>query len=634
MTTGTEQRLGDISNRHNKTVMSRSIQGILLKDNFDDSEQWDDALNTKIFTDNDSDANHITTVDSSNSRVKMDGDTTAGSSRISTKKKFGKFTVIRAELTTTTLTPNAAGSVYASIRLIENSTRFIQFGALEDGATIDSYAVARFRDSTESSTQEKDFAPGATDAASRHYKIILTDNQAHFYTRAGASGPWTYHGQIGIEDIEKFNVELMVETEAATDVYANVFWGSFQISTLDFNLMEDLQDQLETSEATAGFFGIFSGAPVGEHENSIFWFHPTAQGDGSGTTALNAAAGADDNPATFGTASKDQVFFYLSGNYDFSGATTGLTASVIGIHYYGLGMMGSAGASSTVVNSNGSATGVISVSASHNEVAGFFSNEATNTVEFLVVTASGGLYRNNQLDGAMENGFGLTNASHSTIRDNFILNCTNDGIELAGNTNQCRVFNNQTLSVGDIGISLNGDNVDQNFIKWNDINGEASDTTTGISIISGDNNFIDYNSIGQCANISSDSGSNNYWGQYNSFDEITGSFNIVAGDTTSETNKITAQDLPASGKYAIQLDIQSLDTANEGSNIDFFAFTKIDNTNLRKVGTTRFIEGTDSIMGPIEFHAKGGDSVFQLASQVSTAVTGDRAVPFKIVKVT
>lgn len=633
MTTGAEQLLGGIEDHHTNTVLGRTRQGVLFIDFFDDDEQFSNARNSNLWNSNDTDANHVTSFSSSSSRVEQDGDTTAGSSRLTSVRKFGRNSVFRARLTNTTSTPNAAGSVYARMRLRQNDDLFVSFGQMDDGGgSPNDLAFVEFKDTSESSAQTKAFSGGATSANPLWYKIIYVKDVMTFYTRSGESGPWTRHGQISIVSMDRFNFELMTTTEAAADAYVDVFWEQAQVTTLDYDLLQDIQDQLEISEATAGTFGVLGGGfPVGEHVRSVFWFSPTAKGDGSATSAANAAAGAFNDPATYATTQQDDVFLYLQGAYNFSGAVGGLAVGVARLSLFGLG-----GNACGITNGNGAATAVITVTSVDSiEISGFRCNESTTTVEGIVLTTGADFcyIHDNFFTAAMENGVTIASSVSNQIINNHFSAITNDGVEISGSSSKNKISGNEFVSVADVAISLNGDSVDQNFVRDNIINGDAGDTTTGISITSGDANSITGNTILQCANVMSDSGSNNGWVN-NSFDEITGSFNIVAGDSTNETAKISTQDLPTSGKFAIQLDVQTLDTANDGNNIDFFAFTKIDNTTLRKVGTTRFIEGTDSVMGPIEFHSKGGDSVFQLSSQVSTAVTGDRAVPWKIIQVT
>lgn len=632
MTTEEAVKIGDRKNMYSKTLFGRTLQGIMIQDDFSDTEEFSNLLDTNIFSDEDSDSNHTSVIVSASSRVEQDGSTSIGSSRITSVDKFGKNVVCLAKLTVTTHAANAAGSVGSFIRLQQNSSRFVKFGAFTDGSgSPDSYALVKFQDSGESSEQTLDFTPGAVDAIARWYAVEFTENHMRFYTREGDSGAWTKHGQLSVTGIDKFDVSLLTETENASDSYTDIFWSSFNVMTLDHWKLEQLEDQLELSEATAGSFGLMTGMPTGEFNRKVFWVDvddgvDTQDGKTFGTARLTIDAGYN-----LLTAQKDEVLL-VAGNAvtDESANTAGVEADAQNTHIFALDQ-----GTVQVSNSNGAATACFTISADSVEISGFQSSEGTNTVEFIVSSSSNySVIHDNIIHDGLENAVHLDGSGvFSRVYNNQIGDCTNDGIEVEGT--DAKIYGNVIHNVGDIGIHLSAGTAHDNFIYNNIINGGASTTTTGITIASGaDDNHIDWNSITQCSNVMSDSGTNNGWGQYNSFDEITGSFNIVAGDSTNETNKITAQDLPASGKYAIQLDIQTLDTANEGSNIDFFAFTKIDNTNLRKVGTTRFIEGVDSIMGPIEFHAKGGDSVFQLASQVSTAVTGDRAVPFKIVKVT
>lgn len=622
-----EIKIGDRKNMYSKTLFGRTLQGIMIQDDFADAEEFNNALDTNIWTDQDSDANFTSLPATASSRLEQDGSTTAGSARVTTVDKFSKNIVVKAKLLTTTFAVNAAGSIGAFIRLQQNSSRFVKWGSFEDGSgSPNSTGVIRFQDSGESSQQTINLSLGNVDAIERWYAIEVTEDHMRFYTREGDSGAWTLRRQLSVTGIDKFDVSLITETESASDSFTDIFWSSFSVVTLDYWKLEILEDKLDFASTGGGNWGIFSGMPVSEATRGVFWVD---DGGAAGNDGLTDATAIDtiDAAIALTTANRDDVILVKPGAYDEATAAIGITVDKAGIHIFGVGQ-----GLVTVENSNGSATIVMQIQSHDCEVAGLQFIEATNTVENIWMTgADDAFIHDNTFIANAQTGIGMQGTNRAIIQNNEISGVEQQGILVEGTTTGVRIVGNQIFDAQSAGIFLNGDGVDGNFVWDNIINGSGN-TTTGISIALGDNNMVVGGFVGQCTNIMADTGSANVW--HIDFDEITGSFNIVAGDSTNETNKITAQDLPASGKYAIQLDISSLDTANEGSNIDFFAFTKIDNTNLRKVGTTRFIEGTDSIMGPIEFHAKGGDSVFQLASQVSTAVTGDRAVPFKIVKVT
>lgn len=403
-------------------------------------------------------------------------------------------------------------------------------------------------------------------------------------------------------------------------------------------------DMVEEYLATLGNFGIFPGMPTAEHERSVWWLKPTGTGDADATTAANAATGAYNNIATYGTVNKDDVFFYLGTGaiYDFNGGTTGLLVDVGGVSIFGLGGLGT-----QCVNSNGSAISVIYMSVSNATVAGFYIAEATASCEGILVESAGvasiyGCYiHDNNFVGAMENAIhinhpGTGSIKYCTVSDNTIWDCTNDGIELSGSDVMYNtIAGNRIYNVGDNAINLNGDDVDGNWVIDNRVNGGAGITTYGITVTLGDNNKISGNEMGELGTAPIlDSGSNNSWPK-NQADEYTGNFNRTVANGVSEiVTDVQNLDLWTSGRFVIELDINALDAANEGGLIQAWAFTKTDGTNYRKGKGEAFLEGVDvQDRMEIEFSTKGGDSVFQLGFQTSIAVTANRIVYWRITQV-
>jgi len=375
-----------------------------------------------------------------------------------------------------------------------------------------------------------------------------------------------------------------------------------------------------------GKYGNFLGVPVANSSRSVFFVAASAAGDEDGSTEDDALEGTATVITENGTDAAGDIFVFVSDAFDFDGAVGGLAVSIDSVKVLGLG-----GTQTTAVNSSGTATAIMTVTADDVQISGWWSSEATTTVEFCVTSTGaevGLIFSHNILVGAMENGLHITATDYCVVEHNLFSGMTNDGIEIDGNAILNTVRHNQFYNVTDIAISLTGDAVDRNFIGPDNV---INNCGTGISILLGDNNIVRGGFIGKCTTVMIDTGSDNVWDI--DFDEITGSFNLLAADSTNETNKITNQDLPKTGKYAIQLDVTTLETEGTGTVLTSTAFTKIDNTNLRKVGLDTYVEGTDTIHPVIEFHAKGGDSVFQLATQLSIAVVATRATPYKILPI-
>jgi len=128
-------------------------------------------------------------------------------------------------------------------------------------------------------------------------------------------------------------------------------------------------------------------------------------------------------------------------------------------------------------------------------------------------------------------------------------------------------------------------------------------------------------------------GSNNYFGPNNSADSLSGSYNrTVANGTSLIATNVTNIDLWASGKYEMQWDLSTLVTAGEGGNVDGYIYSKVITTFIIR-GVDRMIIGTDVVHPTCEKGFVGGDSQLQEGLQCSVAVTANRLVGWRIVKV-
>jgi hypothetical protein len=198
------------------------------------------------------------------------------------------------------------------------------------------------------------------------------------------------------------------------------------------------------------------------------------------------------------TADNDDQIVVLPGAYDENANTGGVVVDVAGITIRGVQPTADQQVT-TVVNSNGSATAVFTVSANNVTIQDLAIIETTATVEGIVSSGSYCLFQDLQLSGAMENGIHLAAATQNTIKDCNIFGQTNDGIEISGASIHNIVDGGLIGLAGDNGVHFNGDGADQNVVRNIEILG-AGTTTNGIHINGGDNNMINGNTeINNCA---------------------------------------------------------------------------------------------------------------------------------------
>lgn len=383
-------------------------------------------------------------------------------------------------------------------------------------------------------------------------------------------------------------------------------------------------DDVEEFLSTLGSFGIFPGMGAAEHIREFYWVDSVNGSDANDGSTGALAKATIDAAIALTTANQDDIILVLKGDYNENVNTGGVLADVAGIHLFGLGQR-----LCTVDNSNGAATAVFTVSAANVEIAGFFIDEQTASVEGIKSTVALAhlAIHDNYLVGNMENGISGT-LSFSYIYGNEINAGTNDGIELTGSCVGCRIFNNQIYSCGDNGIHINSDDGDTNFIYDNTINGDSGDTDFAISITLGDNNKVSGNTMGELATWPIlDSGSSNIWVN-NHADVGTGSFTRVNGDGVGEdTGNITNIDLWTTGLFEVTL---SMRVATDGTVWEFRLYEKTDTANFEVVDVDTFTIASDVAAVRVRGSYEGGDSKLQVGHITSVAVGGARTINYKV----
>jgi len=289
-----------------------------------------------------------------------------------------------------------------------------------------------------------------------------------------------------------------------------------------------------------------------------------------------------------------------------------------------------------IENSNAGATRVISISGIKVEISGFYCIESTPSVEgFYASPSAGFLYEidihHNIFSGQMENGIHLNGCVLCHIYNNSMVAIVNDGIELTGQGENIEIYHNHIVSAGDYAIHINGSACGRNWIYNNIIDGNNNITDIGIRINHANIHSCvsEYNKIFSC-NISliSDIGIRNQF--HNPGNEQTGSFNITAGDAIAETTKVDNIDTPITGEATITFDVSSLIAAGEGTQVYFYAYTKRDGSTYVPSGWCSHEIGRDKIHPSITIKVRPGDSELRIRSQVATAVSADRAIPYEI----
>lgn len=386
-------------------------------------------------------------------------------------------------------------------------------------------------------------------------------------------------------------------------------------------------DEVEEQLGRLGSYGNVPEVPVANSARSVFFVSVAGAGDADGSTAGNALLGSDSVITDNATADVRDIFVFLAGNYNINGAVGGLAISVAGVKAFGLGQT-----ITSVENSNASATAVFSMTAAECEMAGFFVNETTNTVEGCIVTGSACHIHDNWFS-AGENGIRVNAVTRCVISHNVFDAPTNDGIELIGATTFTRIFDNDFLRCVDNGISLNGDDVDTNHVHTNRINGNNGATDYAVQILLGDNNVVSDNWFGQLGTWPvNNTGSNNIFADNHDGGAYTSTHDITTANDKSETTITGLDDLDlwTNGHVYISIDVQELIDAGEGGVCTVLLKEKIDNTNYRPVKINVFdVAGGDTVHPTLDWGFEGGDAKARATIQCTDDVTATRTVTWK-----
>jgi len=117
----------------------------------------------------------------------------------------------------------------------------------------------------------------------------------------------------------------------------------------------------------------------------------------------------------------------------------------------------------------------------------------------------------------------------------------------------------------------------------------------------------------------------------------------LKGDTSTGTHNVevahgTGEELVATlspsknGKLAVIFDVDTLETAGEGGTVTLRYKLKVDGSNFRTIDTATYIVGTDEMHPLTEEVAFKGTDMAQVTIQCSSAVTAQRAVPYRVVE--
>uniref|UniRef100_A0A6M3IXK1 Uncharacterized protein n=1 Tax=viral metagenome TaxID=1070528 RepID=A0A6M3IXK1_9ZZZZ len=107
--------------------------------------------------------------------------------------------------------------------------------------------------------------------------------------------------------------------------------------------------------------------------------------------------------------------------------------------------------------------------------------------------------------------------------------------------------------------------------------------------------------------------------------------NVEVADGTTEVT--VANYTPTKmGQIAAQLDLATLVTAGEGGNVIVRLKFMIDGTNLRIIDRADFTVGTDEVHPTVSGFVVEGTNYVQVTVQANSAVTAQRAVPYRIIE--
>jgi len=111
----------------------------------------------------------------------------------------------------------------------------------------------------------------------------------------------------------------------------------------------------------------------------------------------------------------------------------------------------------------------------------------------------------------------------------------------------------------------------------------------------------------------------------------TATHNIEVADGTSEVSVATFSP-SKNGKFAVQFDVSAIETAGEGGTVTLRLKSKLDGTNLRTIDKSSYIVGTDEMMPGVEDTVFKGTDIVEATIQCSSAVTLQRAVPYRVIE--
>jgi len=111
----------------------------------------------------------------------------------------------------------------------------------------------------------------------------------------------------------------------------------------------------------------------------------------------------------------------------------------------------------------------------------------------------------------------------------------------------------------------------------------------------------------------------------------TATHNVEVADGTSEVSVATFSP-SKNGEFAVQFDVSALETAGEGGTVTIRLKSKLDGTNLRTLDKSSYIVGTDEMMPAVKDTVFKGTDVVEATIQCSSAVTLQRAVPYRVIE--
>lgn len=118
-----------------------------------------------------------------------------------------------------------------------------------------------------------------------------------------------------------------------------------------------------------------------------------------------------------------------------------------------------------------------------------------------------------------------------------------------------------------------------------------------------------------------------------SYSHITlGTHTITAAHSTNETD-VLSMTPHRTGELAVELDLSALVTAAEGGTVSCRLKHKIDESTVRTIDICEFIIGTDEVHPTLSGWVDHQVATSVLITiEVSSAVTDDRDVPYKVIE--